>query len=81
MAKAKAKAYEDLYVKLGTKGGEKDLYRLARVGDQAGKDVQQVRVIKDANRNVLTIGERVQRRRLEYFEELMNREREEEKVG
>ena len=41
--------------------GEKDLYGFARVRDQAGKDVQQVRVLKDADGNVLTNGERVQR--------------------
>ena len=30
-----------------TKEGEKDLYRLARQRDRAGKDVLQVRVIKE----------------------------------
>ena len=80
MVKAKAKAYEDLYLKVRTKEGEKDLYRLARVTDQTGKDVQQVRVIKDADGNVPTNGERVRRRRPEYFEELMNKQREEEKA-
>ena len=59
VAKARAKAYEDLYLNLDTKEGEKDLYRLARVRDQAGKDVQQVGVIKDAGGNVLTNGERM----------------------
>ncbi|KAF7702306.1 hypothetical protein C0J45_23141 [Silurus meridionalis] len=42
VAKAKKKAYEELYKRLDTKGGEKDLYRLARQRDQAGKDVLQV---------------------------------------
>ena len=41
------------------------MYRLARVRDQAGKDVQQVRVIKDADGSVLTNGDRVRRRWLE----------------
>ena len=49
VAKAKNKAYDELYEKLDTKEGEKDLYRLARQRDRAGKDVLQVQVIKDAN--------------------------------
>ena len=81
MAKTKEKAYGELYEKLDTKEGEKDLYRLARQRDRAGKDVLQVRVIKDANGNVLTSEESVLRRWIEYFEELMNEENEREKVG
>ena len=42
-------AYVDLYARLETKEGEKELYRLARQRDRAGKDVQHVRVIKDEN--------------------------------
>ena len=40
-------AYEELYSRLETKEGEKELYRLARQRDRAGKDVQHVRVMKD----------------------------------
>ena len=42
---AKGRAYDDLYARLGTKEGEKELYRLARQRDRAGKDVQYVKVI------------------------------------
>ncbi|KAK3536363.1 hypothetical protein QTP86_007712 [Hemibagrus guttatus] len=56
-----------------------DLYRLARQRDRDGKDVQQVRVIKDRDGRVLTSEESVQRRWKEYFEELMNEENEREK--
>ena len=45
VTKAQEKAYGELYEKLDTKEGEKDLYRLARQRDRAGKDVLQVRVI------------------------------------
>ncbi|KAK3507467.1 hypothetical protein QTP70_021829, partial [Hemibagrus guttatus] len=62
-----------------TREGEKDLYRLARQRDRDGKDVQQVRVIKDREGRVLTSEESVQRRWKEYFEELMNEENEREK--
>ncbi|KAL1279411.1 hypothetical protein QQF64_026084 [Cirrhinus molitorella] len=79
VSKAKQKAYEDLYTRLDTREGEKDLYRLARQRDRDGKDVQQVRVIKDRDGRVLTSEESVQRRWKEYFEELMNEENEREK--
>ncbi|KAK3552622.1 hypothetical protein QTP86_017898 [Hemibagrus guttatus] len=79
VSKAKQKAYDKLYTRLDTREREKDLYRLARQRDRDGKDVQQVRVIKDRNGRVLTSEESVQRRWKEYFEELMNEENEREK--
>ncbi|KAK3543556.1 hypothetical protein QTP70_023887, partial [Hemibagrus guttatus] len=79
VSKAKQKAYDELYTRLDTREGEKDLYRLARQRDRDGKDVQQVRVIKDRDGRVLTSEECVQRRWKEYFEELMNEENEREK--
>ncbi|KAK2902094.1 hypothetical protein Q8A73_011840 [Channa argus] len=79
VAKAKQRAYEDLYARLDTKEGEVDLYRLARQRDRDGKDVQQVRVIKDKDGNVLTGARSVMGRWKEYFEELMNEENERER--
>ncbi|KAK3509581.1 hypothetical protein QTP70_006451 [Hemibagrus guttatus] len=79
VSKAKQKAYDELYTRLDTREGEKDLYRLARQRDRDGKDVQQVRVIKDRDGRVLTSEESVQRRWKEYFEELMNEENEKKK--
>ncbi|KAK3536924.1 hypothetical protein QTP86_027069 [Hemibagrus guttatus] len=79
VSKAKQKAYDELYTRLDTREGEKDLYRLARQRDRDGKDVQQVRVIKDKDGRVLTSEESVQRRWKEYFEELMNEENERER--
>ncbi|KAK3574787.1 hypothetical protein QTP86_018314 [Hemibagrus guttatus] len=79
VSKAKQKAYDELYTRLDTREGEKDLYRLARQRDRNGKDVQQVRVIKDRDGRVLTSEESVQRKWKEYFEELMNEENEREK--
>ncbi|KAK3543899.1 hypothetical protein QTP70_030845 [Hemibagrus guttatus] len=54
VSKAKQKAYDELYTRLDTREGEKDLYRLTRQRDRDGKDVQQVRVIKDRDGRVLT---------------------------
>ena len=45
VAMAKGRAYDDLYARLETKKGEKELYRLARQRDRAGKDVQHVVVV------------------------------------
>ena len=71
---AKGRVYDDLYARLETKEGEKELYRLARQRDRAGKDVQHVRVIKDENSNVMVNSEAVLKRWKEYFEKLMNEE-------
>ncbi|KAJ8375265.1 hypothetical protein SKAU_G00058450 [Synaphobranchus kaupii] len=79
VAKAKERAFSELYKRLDTKEGEKELFRLARQRDQAGKDVQQVRVIKDRDGKVLTSEDSVMRRWKEYFEELMNEENERER--
>ncbi|KAK3559083.1 hypothetical protein QTP86_002995 [Hemibagrus guttatus] len=54
VSKAKQKAYDELYTRLDTREGQKDLYRLARQRDRDGKDVQQARVIKDREGRVLT---------------------------
>ena len=71
---AKGRAYDDLYARLETKEGEKELYRLARQRNRAGKDVQHVRVIKDENGNVMLNSEAVLKRWKKYFEKLMNEE-------
>ena len=71
---AKGCAYDNLYARLETKEGEKELYRLARQRDRAGKDVQHMRVIKDENDNVMVNLEAVLKRWREYFEKLMNKE-------
>ena len=78
-AMAKGCAYNDLYARLEiarleTKKGKNELYRLARQRDRAGKDVQQMRVIKDENGNVMVSSEAVLNRWKEYFEKLMNEE-------
>ena len=79
VAKAKAKAFDELYGRLGTREGEKDLYRLARQRARTGKDIQQIRVIKDDDGKVLTYKESVLKRWKEYFEGLMNKENERER--
>lgn len=48
--KTKQKAYDMLNERLDIKEKEKDVYRLARQSDRAGKDVLQVRVFKDGSK-------------------------------
>ena len=66
--------YDDLYARLETKEGEKELYRLSRQRERAGKYIQHVRVIKDEKGNVMVNLEAVLKRWMEYFEKLMNKE-------
>ena len=42
-------------MRLDTKEGENDLYQLVRQKDGSWEDVQQVWIIKDKDRNVLTM--------------------------
>ena len=44
---AKSKAYDDLYQRLGTKEGEKDIYRMARIRERKTRDINQIKCIKD----------------------------------
>ena len=76
VAMAKGRAYDNLYARLETKEGKKELYRLARQRDRAGKDVQHVRILKDKNGNVMVSLEAVLKRWKEYFEKLTNEENE-----
>ncbi|KAK3524337.1 hypothetical protein QTP70_027959 [Hemibagrus guttatus] len=64
---------------LGVSSGRRKEDKETWQRDRDGKDVQQVRVIKDRDGRVLTSEESVQRRWKEYFEELMNEENEREK--
>ena len=71
---AKGRAYDNLHVRLETKESEKELYRLARLRDIAGKDVQHVRVIKDGNGYLMVNSKVVLKRWKEYFEKPINEE-------
>ena len=55
------------------------MYRLVRQRHQAGKDVQQVRIMKDKDGNVMTDEESVLRIWKEYYMGLMNEENERER--
>ena len=77
MAKARNKAYEELYEKQETKEGENELFKIAKQRKRQNKDVQQVRVIKSKTGEILMEGEKVKQRWKEYFDNLLNHEKEE----
>ena len=43
---AKSKAYDDLYTKLGTREGEKDIFKLARMREKKSRDLDHIGFIK-----------------------------------
>ena len=47
MSVAKVKAYDDLYQRLGTKEGENDIYRMARIRERKTRDINHIKCIKD----------------------------------
>ena len=69
---ARAKVNGDLYAKLDTKEGEKDIYRLARLRDKRTHDVRSIKCIKDGDQKVLVKEHEVKDRWRSYFNNLFN---------
>ena len=76
MSEAKGRAYDDLYQRLSTKEGEKDVYKMARVHDRKIMDLNQVKSIKDARDQLLVKEEDIKLRWREYFDNMFNGESE-----
>ncbi|XP_063600261.1 uncharacterized protein LOC134776436 [Penaeus indicus] len=74
VAIAKSGAFQDLYERLETKEGVNEAYRIAKQRNRQSQDVQQVKVVKSENGEVLVEGQAVQQRWKEYFEDLLNQE-------
>jgi hypothetical protein len=55
---AKDQVYDDLYQWLGTKEGEKDIFRLARIRERKTRDINQIKCIKDGTDQLLVRDER-----------------------
>ena len=53
VAIAKGKKYDRVYEKLGTREGEKDIYKIAKPRAQTQRDVGDVRCVRDENGEVL----------------------------
>ena len=73
---AKGKAYNDLYQRLGTKEGEKDIYRMARIRERKTRDINQIKCIKDGTDRLLVKDDEIKGRWREYFDNLFNGENE-----
>jgi hypothetical protein len=59
---------------LGTKEGEKDIYRMAKSRERKTRDIIQVKCIKDAIERLLTKDEDIKNRWREYFDKLFNKD-------
>ena len=70
----RARAYEDLYRRLGTKEGEKDIYRMARVRERKKRDFNQAKCIKDEMEHLLLKEDEIRHLWQEYFDKLFNDE-------
>ena len=59
---AKGKAYDDLYQQLGTKEGEKDIYRMTRIREWKTRGINQIKCIKDVIDRLLVKDEEIKGR-------------------
>jgi hypothetical protein len=73
---AKGQAFDNLYQRLGTKEGEKDIYRIARARERKTRDINQIKCIKDGTDRLLVKDEEIKDRWREYFDNLFNGENE-----
>jgi hypothetical protein len=64
--------YDGLYQRLGTKEGEKDIYRMAKRRERKTRDIIQVKCIKNETERLLIKDEDIKNRWREYFDKLFN---------
>jgi hypothetical protein len=69
---AKGQAFDDLYQRLGTKEGEKNIYRIARTRERRTRDINQIKCIKDGTDQRLVKDEKIKDGWREYFDKLFN---------
>jgi hypothetical protein len=70
VSEARGQMYDGLYQRLGTKEGEKDIYRMVKSRERRTMDIIQVKCIKDATERLLTKDEDIKNRWREYFDKL-----------
>jgi hypothetical protein len=61
---------------LGTKEGEKDIYRMTKSRERKTRNIIQIKCIKDATERLLTNDEDIKNRWWEYFDKLFNEDSE-----
>jgi hypothetical protein len=62
VSEARDQMYDGLYQRLGTKEGEKDIYRIAKSRERKTRDIIQVKCIKYATEQLLTKDEDIKNR-------------------
>jgi hypothetical protein len=72
VSEARGQMYDGLYQRLGTKEGEKDIYRMAKSQERKMRDIIKVKCIKDATKRLLTKDEDIKNRWREHFDKLFN---------
>ncbi|GKB62667.1 retrovirus-related pol polyprotein LINE-1, partial [Tanacetum coccineum] len=72
VARAKDKAYEDLYKKLDSKEVANDIYKIAKARKRRRRDLGNVRYIKDEGGRTIVREEDIRKRWGEYFYSLFN---------
>jgi hypothetical protein len=72
VSEARGQMYDELYQRLCTKEGEKDIYRMTKSRERKMRDIIQVKCIKDATDQLLTKDEDIKNRWREYFNKLFN---------
>ena len=72
VAMAKNKRYDEVYEKMGTREGEKEVYRIAKSRAKSQRDVGYVKCVRGEDGKVLVMDNEIQDRWRRYFEGLMN---------
>jgi hypothetical protein len=70
--KARLTIFKDLYEKLDTRDGKKNIYRLARFREKKTRNIGIVKYMKDDDYIVLVRDEKVKERWRTYFDKLFN---------
>ena len=68
---AKAKKYDEVYERMGTREGEKE-HKIAKARAQSQRDVGNAKCVKDEKGEVLVMDDEIQSRWRRYFEGLLN---------
>ncbi|KAL5146330.1 Craniofacial development protein 2 [Glycine soja] len=72
VSEARAQAFDGLYQALGTRDGERSIYRLAKDRERKTRDLDQVKCIKDEEGKVLVHEKDIKERWKAYFHNLFN---------
>ena len=70
VSEASGRAYEDLYQRLDTKEGEREIYKMAKIRERKTRDVDQVKCIKDGADQLLVKDKETSIDGGEYFDML-----------